>query len=164
MIYRTGIGQDSHRFFSKKSDKPCIIGGLVFPEAPGMSADSDGDVVLHSICNAITSLTHIPILGELAVELCHKKGITDSSVYLRHALETLQMQKIVHVALTLEGKKPRLQKRIDEMRSHVSNLLSIQLNQVGITVTSGDELTAFGRGEGLQCFCILTTSQYTSSK
>ncbi len=154
---RVGLGQDSHRFLPPDSTKPCVIGGLIFSDVPGLSADSDGDVVFHAICNAITSVTHVPILGKVAIELCHKDGITDSQVYLEKALETLQNQKIQHVALTIEGKRPRLQARIDEMRAHVAKVLRLLVDQVGITVTSGDGLTDFGCGDGLQCFCILTT-------
>ena len=97
---RVGIGQDSHRFLPEDSAKPCVIGGIIFDEMPGLDADSDGDVVLHAICNAITSLSGVPILGGLAIELCHKNGITDSRVYLERALETLGKQKIQHVALS----------------------------------------------------------------
>ncbi len=154
---RTGIGQDSHRFLPEDSTKLCVIAGLVFEDVPGLSADSDGDVVLHSICNAITSVAGVPILGGIAIELCHKHGITDSSVYLEKALETLGNQTIEHVALTIEGKRPRMQARNLEMRSKVASLMKIGIDQVGLTATSGDGLTDFGCGDGLQCFCILTT-------
>ena len=158
-IVRTGIGQDSHRFLPPDSSKPCIVGGLIFEKTPGISADSDGDVVYHAICNAITSLTGVPILGGIAMDLCRKDGITDSQVYLERALDTLGKQKIVHVALALEAKRPHFQERIDAMRERVASVLKIQKTQVGITATSGDGLTDFGCGDGLQCFCILTTVQ-----
>lgn len=154
---RTGIGQDSHRFLPEDSTKPCVIGGLIFDAVPGLSADSDGDVVLHAICNAITSVTGVPILGGVAIELCHKHGITDSSVYLEKALETLGKQQIEHIALTIEGKRPRLQARNLEMREKVAALMGLDVSQIGITATSGDGLTDFGCGDGLQCFCIITT-------
>ena len=154
---RVGIGQDSHRFLPSDSAKPCIIGGLIFDEAPGLSADSDGDVVFHAICNAITSVTGIPILGGIAIDLCHKDGITDSQVYLERALETLGRQRIEHVSLTIEGKRPRFQKRVDEMRAKIAHVMKIRIDQVGLTATSGDGLTDFGCGDGLQCFSILTT-------
>lgn len=153
---RVGVGQDSHRFMSADSSKPCIIGGIVFKDTPGLSADSDGDVVYHAICNAITSITHVPILGGIAIELCSKDGITDSQIYLERALETLTTQKIEHVALTIEGKRPKFQARIDEIRERVAKTMDLDLSQVGLTVTSGDGLTDFGCGDGLQCFCILT--------
>ena len=154
-----GIGQDSHRFLDEGSSKPCVIGGVIFEDTPGLSADSDGDVILHAICNAITSITHVPILGGIAIELCHKHGITDSSAYLAKALETLKDQCIEHIALALEGKRPRLQARIDEIRQKVAELTHLDILQIGLTVTSGDGLTDFGCGIGLQCLCILTTSQ-----
>jgi len=154
---RTGLGQDSHRFLPEDSTKPCIIGGCIFEDVPGLSADSDGDVVFHAICNAITSVTHVSILGGIAIELCHKDGITDSQVYLERALETLGKQKIEHIALALEAKRPRLQKRIPEIRKKVAQVMGLDIAQVGITATSGDGLTDFGLGEGIQCLCILTT-------
>ena len=156
-IFRTGIGQDSHRFLSADSSKPCIIAGVIFDGSPGLDADSDGDVVYHALCNAITSLTGVPILGGIAMELCRKDGITDSQVYLERALKTLGGQKIVHVAFTIEGKRPRFQDKIDLMRRKVAFVCSLHVSQVGLTVTSGDGLTDFGCGDGLQCFCIVST-------
>lgn len=156
-IQRTGIGQDSHRFLPTDSSKPCIIGGVIFDGVPGLSADSDGDIIFHAICNAISSLSGIPILGGIARDLCHKDGITDSQVYLEKAIRTLGSQRIIHIALTVEGKRPRMQGKIDAMRKKISEIMQLDLTQVGITVTSGDGLTDFGCGDGLQCFCILST-------
>ncbi len=158
-IVRTGLGQDSHRFLPGDTSKPCLIGGVEFEGSPGLAADSDGDVVLHALCNAITTLTGVPILGGIAIDLCHKEGITDSTAYLKKALKTLGKQQISHVALTIEGKRPHFQEKIEAMRSNVAKLLSIGMDQVGITATSGDGLTEFGLGSGLQCFCILTTME-----
>lgn len=158
-IFRTGIGQDSHRFLPADSSKPCIIGGIIFDGVPGLDADSDGDVVYHALCNAITSLTGVPILGGIAMELCRKDGITDSQVYLERALKTMGNQKIVHVAFTIEGKRPRFQDKIDQVRRRVATVCGIHEKQVGLTVTSGDGLTDFGCGDGLMCFCVLTTAE-----
>lgn len=157
MKYRTGLGQDSHRFLPEDSTKPCILAGLVFDEAPGMVSDSDGDVIFHAICNAITSLTGVQILGGIADDLCQKDGITDSQIYVQRALDTLRPQKIEHVALSIEAKRPRLQHRIEEMRSKIASVLHLRLNQVGITATASDGLTEFGLGEGIQCLCMITT-------
>ena len=159
MRYKTGIGQDSHRFEKEKRKKKCIVAGLVFEDAPGLDADSDGDVVFHAICNAITSLTHVPILGKVAIDLCHNQGITDSRIYLDEALKTLGKKTIEHVALTIEGKRPKFQKRADDIRQSVATAMNLSLDQVGITFTSGDGLTAFGRGEGLMCYALVTTAE-----
>ena len=158
MSVKVGIGQDSHRFLEESHEKKCTVAGLVFQDAPGLDADSDGDVVFHAICNAISSMTHVPILGGVAIKLCHEEGITDSQVYLEKALETLGLYKISHVALTIEGRRPKFQKRSLDIRENIAKVMGIDVDQVGITFTSGNELTAFGRGEGLQCFAILTVN------
>lgn len=159
MRWRTGIGQDSHRFEKEKGEKKCIVAGLLFEDAPGLDADSDGDVVFHAICNAITSLTHVPILGKIAIDLCQLQGITDSRIYLEEALKTLGAQTIEHVALTIEGQRPKFQKRADAMRQSVASVMGLSLDQVGITFISGDGLTSFGRGEGLMCYALITTKK-----
>ncbi len=157
--YKTGLGQDSHRFLPEGSAKPCIIGGVIFSDAPGLSAHSDGDVVFHALCNAITSITTVPILGGIANELCLKDGITDSLVYLQKALDTLKETEVVHIALSLEAKRPRLEKRLPEIRKNVAAAARISIQSVGATATSGDGLTDFGCGDGIQCFCILTVRE-----
>ena len=91
------------------------------------------------------------------MDLCRKDGITDSQVYLEKALHTLGRQSIVHLALTIEGKRPHFQEKIEVMRRKIAEVLKVDHHQIGITATSGDGLTDFGCGDGLQCFCILTT-------
>ncbi len=157
MIVRTGIGQDSHRFLASESSKLCVLGGVIFEDMPGLSANSDGDVIIHALCNAITSLTGVNILGGIADELFKKDGITDSQVYLEKALESLGNQKISHVAITIEAKRPRFQEKIIEMRQSLARIMGLQVNQIGITATSGDGLTDFGCGDGIQAFSIVTT-------
>lgn len=159
MTVRTGIGQDSHRFLPAESSKPCVIAGLTFNDAPGFNANSDGDVVLHAICNAISSLTGILILGNIADDLCLKDGITDSEVYLKEAIKTLGLQRVTHVAITIEAKKPKFKNRINEMRGNIARIMHLDISQVGITATSGEGLTDFGCGLGVQVFAIVTTEE-----
>jgi 2-C-methyl-D-erythritol 2,4-cyclodiphosphate synthase len=156
---RTGIGQDSHRFLSPDSSKPCVIAGIIFENTPGFNANSDGDVVFHAICNAISSLTGILILGDIADDLCLKDGITDSEVYLCEAMKTLGKQCITHVAVTIEAKKPRFKERLLEMRTSIARVMNLELSQVGITATTGEGLTDFGCGDGVQAFAIVTTEE-----
>ena len=156
-IIRTGIGQDSHRFLSQESTKVCVLGGLILEEVPGFLANSDGDVIFHALCNAISSLTGVIILGKKADEMLENQGITDSRLYLEEALKTLGDQQITHVAITIEALRPKLLKRIPKLRESVANAMNLNVSQVGMTATTGEGLTDFGLGEGLQCFCIITT-------
>jgi 2-C-methyl-D-erythritol 2,4-cyclodiphosphate synthase len=136
-----------------------MIGGIIFDGTPGLDSDSDGDIVYHAICNAISSLSGVAILNGIAKDLCLKDGITDSQVYVEKALQTLGAQKIVHVALSIEGKRPYFEPKIGQMKKKVAQVLHISQNAVGITAISGDGLTDFGCGDGLQALCIITTME-----
>jgi len=160
-LIRTGLGQKSHRFLSPESTKPCVIGGVTFDGVPGFQSKSDGDVVFHALCNAITSVTGIPILSDIAVKLCTRDGITDSEVYLKEAYKTLKALKITHVAVSLEAKRPRFQEHLPEMKKRIAKVLSLTPNQIGITVISGDGLSDAGCGDGVMCTCIITTVEST---
>ncbi len=157
-MIKTGIGQDSHRFESNESSKVCILGGVHFKETPGFIANSDGDVVYHAICNAITSITGVLVLGGLADELCLKDGITDSAAYLTEAKKTLESQIINHVAISIEAKKPKIKLHLDQMKKNIAEILGLKTTQVGITATTGEGLTDFGCGVGVQCLSIVTVS------
>lgn len=156
---RTGIGQDSHRFLPEGGVKPCLLGGVLFEGVPGFDANSDGDVILHALCNAISSVTGVRILGSRADLLLQNEGITDSTFYVQEALKTLGKQQIVHLAISLEGSRPHLGERVEGIRHKVAEMLHLLPSQVGITATTGEGLTDFGCGDGVQCICILTTEE-----
>lgn len=156
---RTGIGQDSHRFLGADSSKPCVVAGIIIEGTPGLMANSDGDVVFHAICNAITSLTGVLILGGIADDLCLKDGITDSEIYLNHAMKTLKGETVVHVAISIEAKRPKFMPHLESMRQNIARVMKLDVSQVGITATSGEGLTDFGCGEGIQCFAIVSTER-----
>ncbi len=150
---RAAIGQDSHRF-EKEYGKPLILGGVLFPEEQGLSANSDGDVVLHAITNAISGITCRNILGAVADEMC-RSGITNSAEYLREAMKSLE-GRISHLSVSIECMHPKISPMIPTMRESIAGLLDIQPQQVGITATSGEGLTDCGRGLGISVLCILT--------
>ncbi len=158
-MFKTGLGEDSHRFESKDSSKPCIMGGIYIKDCPGFMANSDGDVILHAICNAISSLTGVLILGGVADELCHKDGITDSSAYLLEAKKHLKGWLITHVACSVEAKRPKLKPHLLAIRQNVAKLLDLQEDQVGLTATTGEGLTDCGCGDGVKAQAIVTVQQ-----
>ena len=158
MKIKIGCGQDSHAFDHEDRNKTLILGGIVFKNAPPLRGNSDADVVLHALTNAISNVTGVNILGEISDDLCQHQGITDSKVYLKKALEFFKGSTIDHVSISIEGKRPRITPRIAEMKVSLAQLLNISSDDVGITATSGEGLTAFGRGEGLQAWAMITTS------
>jgi len=155
MKIKTGLGQDSHRFDNENTEKKLVLGGVEFEGTKPLKGNSDADVVLHALCNAISGVTGVNVLGKITDELC-QQGITDSQVYVQEALKYLKEWQITHVSFSIECKTPKITPKIVEMKQKISELLDLTVDDVGITATTGEGLTAFGRGEGIQVFCILT--------
>lgn len=155
---KVAIGQDSHRIDRNNKEKKLILGGIEFQEDYSLSANSDGDVVLHAITNAISGITCQNIIGKIADDMC-KNGITDSEEYLKEALKSLK-EKIVHLSITIECFTPRISPRIEEMRKNIARILQIEENCIGITATTGEGLTEAGKGNGISVLTCLTTESF----
>jgi 2-C-methyl-D-erythritol 2,4-cyclodiphosphate synthase len=161
--YRSSIGQDSHRFVDRQqlpatqeeSRRPLMLGGVCIDGGVPLAGNSDADVILHALTNAVSGLTGQNILGEISDRMC-QAGVTDSAAYLDRALETLGDWQLRHLSFTVEGKRPHLAKWIDRICTHVAELTGIERAAVCLTATTGEGLTGFGCGDGLQVFCILT--------
>ncbi len=156
--YISTIGQDSHRFEIDAAPSGNVIrlGATDIPHDRRLIANSDGDVVLHAITNAVSGYTGVNILGSRADKICLEQGIRDSRIYLAEALKYMNGATIVHCSMTIECLAPKLMQYIDQMKSNIGDLLEIPQSCVGITATTGEGLTSFGRGEGIQVFVILT--------
>lgn len=151
---KVAIGQDSHRIDYNNKEKKLILGGIEFQEDYSILANSDGDVILHAITNAISGITCKNILGKISDDMC-KNGITNSEEYLKEALKYLK-EKILHISISIECQTPKISPKVEEMRSNIARILQIGENCVGITATTGEYLTEFGKGNGISVFVCLT--------
>ena len=151
---RIGIGHDSHHFNVNNTKKDLVLGGVIIDSNLSLKAESDGDLVIHALCNAIGTAIGEGSLSLYADKLLQKKNIIDSSEYLKYISTNMTSlgYKIGNIALSIEGKKPRLEKYIPDMKEKLARVLAINPFQIGLAVTSGEELTSFGKGVGLQCF------------
>ena len=154
--FRIGFGQDSHKFSSNKNKK-LILGGYIVPNENGLEANSDGDVILHALFNAISSAIGERSLGFYADKM-YKKGIVDSKEYLKVILEKLKDKnhQINNVSVMIEAAKPKLEPHTEKIKNSLSKILKLEKERIGIAYTSGEKLTSFGRGEGMQCFVVVT--------
>ena len=157
MTAKTGIGQDSHAF-EEAPGKPLILAGIKLDHPIGLKGNSDADVVLHSITNAISSITGRNILGSITDQLC-QEGVTDSSNFLKLALDELRDWKISHIAIAIECLKPKISPQIESMKKSIAKLCHINKTDIGITATTGEGLAAFGKGEGIQAITIVTVNK-----
>jgi 2-C-methyl-D-erythritol 2,4-cyclodiphosphate synthase len=157
-MFKVGIGQDSHRIQEPAAGKSLVLGGLTLKEPYALQGNSDSDVVLHAITNAVSGVTGRPILGPVADGMC-KAGMTDSAAYLQKALEDLDGMgyRLTHVSVTLECSRPKILPLLAAMTARVAELTGLSQEDVGITATSGEGLTDFGKGLGIQAFAVAST-------
>jgi len=159
--FRIGIGQDSHPF--DKKHKGLTLGGMYFPELQKTEANSDGDVILHSIFNAISQSIGEKSLGFYADSMC-EKGITDSKEYLKVILDKIKDQgfEINTIGVMLECKSPKIDPISEKLKESLSKIFKISANRIGITATSGENMTVFGTGLAIQAFSIVSLKKEES--
>ena len=87
-----------------------------------------------------------------------KKGITDSKEYLKVILRKLNQKnmKISNISISIEAKKPKLEKYTENIKNSLSKILKLEKEKIGITYTSGEDLSSFGKGQGMQCFVVVS--------
>ncbi|MBN1983760.1 MAG: 2-C-methyl-D-erythritol 2,4-cyclodiphosphate synthase [Chitinivibrionales bacterium] len=161
-MVKVGCGQDSHRFEPQGFAKKLRLAAIEIPHHRGLDGNSDADVVLHALTNAISGISGVNILGAISDRLCLQEGITDSRVYLQKALETLVNLKVAHISVSIECSTPKLAPFIDDMKRSLALLCGVSNADVGITATSGEGLTAVGRGEGIAVVAVVTTQSTDS--
>jgi len=161
-VFRIGLGQDSHKFIAEGQSKPLVLGGVKVSEKDGLEGNSDGDTILHSLCNALSSAIGGDSLSTWTDEMCDVQGIKDSSRYVEQIIGKIVGLKysVVNVSISVEAKTPRLKMEIiKQIKNRIASLLKIQIDQVGLTFTSGEGLTEFGRGQGIQALTIVSIAK-----
>jgi 2-C-methyl-D-erythritol 2,4-cyclodiphosphate synthase len=157
-MIRVGLGQDSHRFTASEKNKPFILGGIKVDEKTGLEGNSDGDVIFHSICNALSSAIGGDSLSTWTDEMCNRQGIKDSSLYVEYIFNKVAAlnYSVTNISISVEAKKPYLKMEvINQIKKRIASLLKIETEQVGLTFTSGENLTAFGQGLGIQALTMV---------
>ncbi|EKD63195.1 MAG: hypothetical protein ACD_51C00322G0006 [uncultured bacterium] len=151
--FTVGFGEDSHAFGKEGN---LILGGVEFKKYKKLEADSDGDVMIHALVTALLQGLNIGSLGELTDSL-YKKGVKDSKIYLEEAIALLNKENwgIEKINFIFEGLKPKIDPLKTRLIKSISNLLGVPSQYITIAAHTGEGLTAFGKGEGLKCQCLV---------
>lgn len=154
--FSVGIGEDSHKIGTKGT---LTLGGIKIAGLPATLADSDGDVIIHALINALSSAIGGGSLGTIADKLC-AKGIKDSREYLKNILAEVEKHgcEIYNCSFSLEAARPHIDPLAARLKKSLSRLLNIDDRHIGITATSGQKLTPFGRGEAIKCTAMVLLS------
>ncbi len=150
---RIGQGYDVHAF---GEGDHVMLGGVRVPHTQGVQAHSDGDVVLHALCDALLGAMAAGDIGMHFPDTDPQWRGADSRVFLRHVAGLLRERNytVVNVDTTVLADAPRLGKYREQMRSNIAADLNISATQVNIKATTSEGLGFIGKREGLACHAI----------
>lgn len=155
----TGTGFDIHAF---EDNKEMFLGGVKLPYEYGFKAHSDGDVLIHSVIDALLGACGAGDIGEFFPDTDEKyKGI-DSKILLEEIVSFIYNvgYEIVNVDLTIIAQKPKINPFKNEIKTSMANLLGIEKPFVNIKATTAEKMGFIGRSEGIAVQSIATLKYY----
>lgn len=145
---RIGQGYDVHAF--GEGDK-IVIGGVVIPHTRGLVAHSDGDVLLHALCDALLGACALGDIGQHFPDTDPQYRHADSRALLRLVYAKVQAAgwELVNADMTIIAQAPRMARHINSMRETIAQDLRSQIGQVNVKATTTERLGFTGREEGI---------------
>ena len=159
--FRIGHGFDVHRFSEKfVPDKPLMLGGLKIEEPRSLLAHSDGDVVLHAVCDAILGAIGEGDIGQHFPDTDEAFANVASSLLLKQVLEHASGKGWlpVNVDITVIAQVPKLAPYREAIRERLADLMGLKAAQVNVKATTTEGLGFIGREEGIACHCVTLLS------
>ncbi len=151
---RVGHGFDAHRF---GAGDHVVLGGVTIPHEQGLVAHSDGDVLIHAICDALLGAAALGDIGRHFPDSDDAWKDVDSRILLRRVVEEIARHGLVvgNLDSTVIAQQPRLGKHIDAMRQNLAADLKIALNRVNVKATTTERMGYTGRGEGIAAHAVV---------
>jgi len=151
---KIGLGFDIHKFSERRK---LFLGGIEIPYRKGLLGHSDGDVLLHAICDAILGALGKPDIGCYFPDKDNRfKGIRSTEI-LKEVLKIMKKEKfkIKNVDIVLICEKPKISPFYEALRENLSTLLSIEKKNVGLKAKTFEKLGEIGKGKAMACFAFV---------
>ena len=148
MDFRIGQGYDVHRLAEGET---LWLGGILIPHSKGTVAHSDGDVVIHAICDALLGAAKLRDIGTHFPDNSAEFKNIDSKILLKKSYQ-LVLEKgyeIVNIDCTISAQQPKLKPYIPEMERVMASVLEIDEDRISIKATTTEKLGFEGREEGI---------------
>jgi 2-C-methyl-D-erythritol 2,4-cyclodiphosphate synthase len=151
---RIGQGFDVHAF---QDGGTLILGGVRIPHTRSLAAHSDGDVVLHALCDALLGAAALGDIGRHFPDSDPQYQDVDSRKLLRRVVEKVQGQGLCagNTDLTVVAQAPKLAPYISAMQQNIADDLQLDPDRVNVKATTSEQLGFTGRGEGIAAFAVV---------
>lgn len=158
MNIRVGNGYDVHAL---APGLPLILGGISIPYEYGCVAHSDGDVVIHSLCDALLGALALGDIGKHFPDTDPAyKGI-DSKILLDKVTKLISSYGygLVNADITILAQKPKLLPYVDQMRQTLASITDVDISAISIKATTTEKLGFVGRKEGIAVYAVVLLSK-----
>ncbi len=147
-MIRIGQGYDVHRF---KDDGDVILGGVKVPYERGLEAHSDGDVVLHALCDALLGAVAMGDIGKHFPDTDPDFKGADSRILLRHVYGLVQEKgyRLGNADITIIAQAPKMSPYTAEMCANIAADLTVSVDSINVKATTTEKLGFEGRKEGI---------------
>ncbi len=151
---RIGHGYDAHRF---GHGDHVVLGGVRIPHEQGLIAHSDGDVLIHALCDALLGAAGLGDIGRHFPDTDAAWKDVDSRLLLRKVVLSLKERGLTtgNVDVTVIAQRPRLGKHVPLMRERLSQDLETDISRVNIKATTTEKMGFTGRGEGIAAHAVV---------
>lgn len=155
MDFRVGFGYDSHRF---APGRPLVIGGIVIPYELGLAAHSDGDVLIHALCDALLGAAGLKDIGTYFPDTDPAYKNADSTLLLSKVVDLVSEKGFVvnNLDCTLVLEKPKMKPHIDDIVARLSELLRCDSERVAVKAKTNEKMGFTGAGEGIAAVAAVT--------
>jgi 2-C-methyl-D-erythritol 2,4-cyclodiphosphate synthase len=153
-VIRIGHGYDVHAF---GDGDHIVVGGVVLPFDRGVVAHSDGDVLIHALCDALLGAAGLGDIGRHFPDSEPAYRGIDSRVLLRRVATMLVERgwRLGNADLTVVAQAPKMAPHIETMTAHLAVDLGCSRDRVNIKATTTEKLGFIGRGEGIACYAVV---------
>ena len=161
MQLRIGHGYDAHRFAEPSDNRPLMLGGIEVPHDRGLLAHSDGDALIHALCDALLGAVALGDIGRHFPDTDQAYKNADSAVLLKRVLGLVKNLgwSVVNADMTILVQSPRMAPHINAMRSRLATLLEVELDAVNVKASTTEGMGFVGRKEGLETHAVVLLSR-----
>ena len=151
---RIGQGFDAHRF---TDGNEITLGGVPIPHKFAIEAHSDGDVLLHAVCDALLGAAGLGDIGRHYSDQDNKHKNRDSREFVVDIVSKLRAQNltVVNVDATVILQSPKIASYIDQMRQIIANDLQLDVSVVNVKATTTERMGFVGREEGIAAMAVV---------
>ena len=152
--FRIGHGYDVHRFGEGSF---IVLGGVQIPHHSGLVAHSDGDVLIHALCDAMLGGIAAGDIGTHFPDTDSSYENIDSKVLLEKTYQLIEQQQygIVNADITIIAQQPKMSPHISSMQTNLAEILNVDNSQINIKATTTENLGFAGRQEGIAVHAVV---------